>query len=267
MDVFISWSHETSGAVANVLAKYLQALINVVRPWLSSKDISTGARWGAEIAAKLESAHVGIICLTAENQHEPWILFEAGAIAKQALNARALVLRIDLKASEVTGPLSQFQSVSLDEDGIKRLITSINHVGGNPLNDEILTLSFNAHWPRMKQEFEQALKTTSTVSGKRSEEEMLEELVTVVRQTDIRQQQMESLLTEISQRIPSNPFYGSLDPNYWPVSQMYKAVNAARSPYSILHPDLFAANEPASGSRDAEEGSILKNSSKTKDKE
>ena len=104
MHVFLSWSGAKSKAVAEILKKYLPSMINEAEPWLSNQQIDPGSRWGPEIAKNLEIANIGISCITAENQNAPWILFEAGAITKSTTVGRAIVLRIDLKTTEVTGP-------------------------------------------------------------------------------------------------------------------------------------------------------------------
>ena len=42
----------------------------------------SGARWNDQVAVELERTNFGIICLTKANQERPWVLFEAGALAK-----------------------------------------------------------------------------------------------------------------------------------------------------------------------------------------
>jgi hypothetical protein len=181
MDVFISWSGEKSGVVAKVIGKYLPALINDAAPWLSSKDISVGARWSKEITSKLETAQIGVTCLTSENQHEPWILFEAGAVAKLTDVGRAMVLRIDLSTTEVTGPLSQFQSVGLDEEGVFSLVSSVNAAGSKPVAEETLKLTFQALWPKMKEQFSKLPLGAAKATPTRSEKDMLEEILGLMR--------------------------------------------------------------------------------------
>jgi hypothetical protein len=81
MKVFLSWSGERSKATAETLGNWFARVIQAVEPWISS-GIDKGARWQSEIANRLEDARVGIVCLTASNLSEPWILFEAGALSK-----------------------------------------------------------------------------------------------------------------------------------------------------------------------------------------
>ena len=205
MNVFLSWSGQRSGAVARVLEKYLPSLINQVRPWLSSKEIATGARWSVEIASSLESANIGVICLTAENLSEPWILFEAGAIAKLTAVGRAMVLRIGLNPSDVTGPLSQFQSVTTDRDGLLKLVSDINAVE-NFVKESTLDITFDALWPRIEQELQEITKTGAPTSApQRSSEEMLQELLGLVRRQDFSAQQIAtpSVAVPLRPRSPS----------------------------------------------------------------
>src|SRR5689334_3268326 len=81
--IFISWSGDRSKAVALALREWLPMVIQSVDVWMSETDIAKGSRSMLEVMQKLSAADFGLICLTPENQLRPWILFEAGAIAKQ----------------------------------------------------------------------------------------------------------------------------------------------------------------------------------------
>ena len=82
MKVFLSWSGDRSATVAKALKDYLPDMIQEIKPWMSRADIRAGARWSGEVQAELSECRFGIICLTRDNQTAPWILFEAGALAK-----------------------------------------------------------------------------------------------------------------------------------------------------------------------------------------
>jgi hypothetical protein len=81
MKVFISWSGQKSRDVASALRDWLPLVINSVEPFMSSRDISAGARWQVEIARQLDTTDFGIVCVTRENQASKWLNFEAGALA------------------------------------------------------------------------------------------------------------------------------------------------------------------------------------------
>ena len=82
MKVFLSWSGEPSRQVANALYKWLPHVLQAVKPWMSQQDIHSGAVWTPELLASLGEAKAGIACVTPDNTKAPFLLFEAGAIAK-----------------------------------------------------------------------------------------------------------------------------------------------------------------------------------------
>ena len=86
-------------------------------PWMSDEEIGSGARWNDASAQSLKETNFGIVCVTRANQHEPWLIFEAGALAKSVEAARVVPLCIDLSPAEVTGPLEAFQARELNEAG------------------------------------------------------------------------------------------------------------------------------------------------------
>ena len=102
MKVFISWSGDRSHKVALVLEEWLRSVIQAVEPYVSSKDIDKGARWFSDISVELEKADFGIVCITPENQKEPWIAFEAGALAKKLNQSRVCPFVIELGKTDLT---------------------------------------------------------------------------------------------------------------------------------------------------------------------
>jgi len=191
MKVFLSWPGAKSLAVAKILEEYLPCFINSVQPWLSASGISSGEGWSPAIAANLEASNIGIICLTAENREAPWILFEAGAIAKQTADGRAMVLRIGLKTADVTGPLSQFQSIASDREGVFRMVVDINKAVPVPVREDALERTFGALWPDMEAELTDAAAQLQTPEvQQRSLEDMVRELLDLSRRQDAALQQL-----------------------------------------------------------------------------
>lgn len=148
MKVFISWSGERSKQVAEGLRYWLPEVIQTVQPWMSTEDIDPGTRWNAEINQELQDSKFGIICLTPESVNSPWMLFEAGALAKTLENTLVCPYLIGLDATDLKGPLAQFQAAKADKDGTLNLIRSINMGLGNPiLPDDRLRRIFERWWP------------------------------------------------------------------------------------------------------------------------
>lgn len=82
MKVFLSWSGDLSRCVAALLRDWLQNVLQTLPVFMSDKDIESGARWNDVISSNLEESDFGIIVVTREGQDKPWLLFEAGALAK-----------------------------------------------------------------------------------------------------------------------------------------------------------------------------------------
>ena len=114
MKVFISWSGERSRALAEVLRRWLPAVIQVVKPYYSPDDTVKGARWSTEIAKELESSRVGLICVTPENLDAPWLLFEAGALSKLG-KSRVCPILFGVDPIDIKGPLVQFQAAKFEK--------------------------------------------------------------------------------------------------------------------------------------------------------
>ena len=182
MDVFISWSGKRSHAVAQVLRDWLPMIINALNPWLSSADIDKGARWDSEVAKRLESAKAGIICLTSSNLHSDWILFEAGALSKTVQNTYVCTFLDNIKPSDVGWPLAQFQATQITRDDMFKLIKTLNNsLGSQALQDQHVEKAFDHWWPTLEAELKKLPAEDGAASSRRSERELLEEILSTVR--------------------------------------------------------------------------------------
>jgi hypothetical protein len=183
--VFISWSGEPSRSIARALDGWLESVVQHVDVWMSDEEIGSGQQWNEAIRKSLNETNVGIVCVTRANQHVPWLIFEAGALAKSVAEGRVVPLCIDLKAAEVTGPLSGFQGRSLDKDGVKRLVRDLNEAAEKKMPKERLDGVFKAMWPELEAAVLQAINAAPPdTEPRRSAEDMLEELVERIRHMD-----------------------------------------------------------------------------------
>lgn len=198
MDVLISWSGPKSEALALALHHWLPYFINMVKPWMSKLDMEMGIRWSPELTKKLEETKFGIICLTQENLDSPWVLFEAGALSKTK-DTNVCPYLLDLKPSDIRGPLGQFQSAKANEDDTRKLIHSINHALGNEvLPEELINNSFDKFWPDLEssiklisQKANKSLKPSLTVDDK------IDEMLGTIRENS-------RILSEITSSLQKN---------------------------------------------------------------
>jgi len=186
MLIFISWSGPRSQYVAEALRLWLKDVMQQLDPWVSSEDIRQGSRWNIDVAKKLEEASFGILCLTRDNLTEPWILFEAGALAKTLAQSHVCPYLIDLKPSDLRGPLVQFQCAQATESDTRKLIHSINKaMGEKALPEDQVDRACRKWWPDLDAALHRVPKPRSALPEPRSERELLEELLDRVRRIDI----------------------------------------------------------------------------------
>jgi hypothetical protein len=152
MRILLSWSGERSQKVARSLNSWLPKVIQAASPWLST-TIPKGRRWQEELNSELSSTRVGIICLTKENLIEPWIHFEAGAIA-MVHGSHVCTFLLDFPHEKITGPLEQFQHTLSQREDVLKLVETINGqletVGERALSESQLGDSFDMRWPELE---------------------------------------------------------------------------------------------------------------------
>ena len=203
MDVFISWSGIRSKQVAEILTDWLPQVIQSVNPWMS-KDIDKGARWSPEISEKLAQSNIGIICLTPENFHADWILFEAGALSKIKEN-KVCTFLMELNPTDIEQPLAQFQHTTLSYDDVKTLLITINKqlstINDHPLSEKTLNSVFEKNWPDLESRIK-AIQPITKSRGKkqeRSDRDLIEEILELTRRQvseSMRREEMENLRRE-----------------------------------------------------------------------
>lgn len=189
MKIFISWSGNRSHKVAKLLDSWIQCVIQAVDPWLSSKDIDKGSLWFNEISTELSNTNNGILCLTKSNIDKPWILFEAGALAKGISSNKIFTLLIDLKPKDVKDPLAQFNHTIPNKDGLYMLIRSINNsLGEKRLKEAVLTNVFDTYYTQFDSDFKKILKETpeEDIKEVRPKDDILNEILYSVRGIDKR---------------------------------------------------------------------------------
>lgn len=181
MKLFISWSGDRSQALATALHEWIPLVLHYVEPWLSKADIDAGQRWADEVAKELEASKFGIICVTRENVASPWVLFEAGALAKSLQGSRVIPLLLDLEFRDITGPLAQFQAKKIDRGGLLDVMQSLNKIAPHAVPEDRMGALFDALWPQLEAKVGTIPKASTPAKHTRPQPEILEELVAGVR--------------------------------------------------------------------------------------
>ncbi len=154
MKVLISWSGELSHRVALELRKWLPVFIHAADPWVSSEDIVKDALWRAELTKELEEGSVGILCITRENVHSPWVNYEARALGKMSQASRVIPFLFQMRPSDVRGPLADLQGAIFEAgsdknlEEFRKLLVSLNTARTPPCTPEtVLNTTFEKMWP------------------------------------------------------------------------------------------------------------------------
>lgn len=184
MNIFISWSGETSMKIASELKNFIPRILQSAKPYYTPSDIEKGSRWETEINQKLQECLVGLICLTSDNTEKPWIMFEAGALSNRLDKSKVCSILFGLKKSEVTGPLSRFQMTDFNETDFFKLAQSINSsLGDMKIENAVLKESFDAFYPPFEKKVLELLDEHQPSLNKpeRPERDILEEILDLVR--------------------------------------------------------------------------------------
>jgi len=173
--------------LAEALRDWLPNVLQLVQPYMSAIDMQMGARWNVDLTQELQTAKLGIICVTSENQHAPWMIFESGALSKTVDPQCVIPYLLNMRLSELQGPLVQFQAAMTERDDTFRVVSSVNRALGTlALSDDGLERSFSKWWPDLESTIAK-IPPIKRGPPPRSEREMLEEVLTLVR-SSIREQ-------------------------------------------------------------------------------
>ena len=152
MKVFLRLSGEASHALATILHEWLPTVLQFVDPWMSSEDITKGARWNPEIGKTLEETSYCIVCVTPGVQREPWVNFEAGAVAKIVSQSYVSPLLLDVSVEELGGlPLSMFQCTRFNKADVLKLLRSINSAAKSSISPKRLKTSLDYSWAALRE--------------------------------------------------------------------------------------------------------------------
>lgn len=186
MKVFISWSGSNSRKLAEAIRDWLPAVLQLIKPYFTPSDIEKGTRWSTEIAKELESSKVGILCITRDNLHSDWVMFEAGALSKSLDKAHVCPVLFGIHNTDLAGPLKQFQTTEFNKEDFKKLVAVINNkMDENKLVPKVLDSVFEKWWPELETKVTAILAELDDDSQEpiRSDRDLLEEILELSRVT------------------------------------------------------------------------------------
>ena len=215
MKVFMSWSGQRSKLTAELLFDWVKCVIQAAQPWISSRGIERGAQWFSEINNELKDTTVGVICLTQENKNAPWILFEAGALAKGLSSNRVCTFLVDLEPADLQPPLAQFNHTFPTRESVWSLVTTLNNgLEAARLDIPVLQRVFDTYWPQFEVAFTQIIDKNppSTVTPPRDEKDILSEILSTTRGLERRLRNLEGSSMTVDHILPNDLMFNTA---YW----------------------------------------------------
>jgi len=186
MKVFISWSGDDSKRHADALRNWLPGVLQLVKPYFTPSDVEKGTRWNTDITKELESSEIGILCVTRDNLHSDWVMFEAGALSKSMDKAHVCPVLFGIQNTDLAGPLKQFQTTEFEKDDFKKLVAVINNkLGDDKLPAKTLDTVFEKWWPELEAEIKKNFAELEDHNEEpiRSDRELIEEVLELSRST------------------------------------------------------------------------------------
>ncbi|MGA6994323.1 MAG: hypothetical protein WBX50_10545 [Candidatus Deferrimicrobiaceae bacterium] len=156
MKIFISWSDETSHAIASILGDWIPSVIQAVETYVSPEDIRKGTRWVYDVSKELDQSSLGILCVVPGNMGAPWLNFEAGVLSKSLDVSKVIPLLIGVERSELdNGPLAQFPSSIFEKNDMYQILVTINEkTEKGRIGKERLRNTFDIWWPKLELDVE-----------------------------------------------------------------------------------------------------------------
>lgn len=188
--VFVSWSTEPSREIAEAFQILLRKCVQSAEGWVSSRDIRPFSVWSQELDDQLAELVLGVLVITQDNLTAPWMLYEAGALANRATGGIGGItcLLVDVRPTNVPQPLGRFQNVPVSREGVFELLLRIGELAPYPVVADDLSTMLEAHWAAFAAAVDAARPKIGkpAADGERSERAVLEEILTLVRDTSAR---------------------------------------------------------------------------------
>lgn len=158
--IFLSWSKNQSKEYALIFNRELKILFPTpgFEIFMSDKDISMGSLGITTILDNLSSSEFGIFFITEENQGEPWLNFEAGALSKGITENRVIPIGFDgIEIGFLNTPLKNFQGFTFGEEKFKASMKQINAASDASLADASFDVLLASCWNNITESMEKLL--------------------------------------------------------------------------------------------------------------
>lgn len=178
MNMFIGWSGLLSKSIASSLRTWIRLVIPDADPWMSEEDLTKGLTWRDKLETKLINCDASLTVVTRENQSSPWLLYEAGAVSLALRGKPCCTILVDLKATDVQGPLAALQHTLVDRNDMLRLVNDLNQISNLRQGDDVLKIRFDQNWEPLESHVAKAIsehQSDAAIDQKREIRDLVEE--------------------------------------------------------------------------------------------
>ena len=166
MKIFLSWSKNKSKLLAEATKEFLTNVLGNSVEFFFSPEMYKGTRVDNEIHKNLVSCDKCIVCITAENYKNPWLLYEAGVVFGTNHNKTTDGIVIPLLfdhipdwSSWIDKPLNQYVPIQLKDyqgDFNSGKLSFIQFIQQLHLDSQ--TKNFESNWQLYTQKISDILK-------------------------------------------------------------------------------------------------------------
>lgn len=147
MRIFICWSGNRSGQVADRLSTWLSDVLGREVSCTLSTRFQLGRPWFPQLIRELNETDVAIICFTPENLGSLWMHFEAGMVFRSG-DERVLPYFLGSEVVGIKEPLNSIQATTSNKEGTRRLMEALTaRAGIEPSN---VADRFAKLWPDLE---------------------------------------------------------------------------------------------------------------------
>jgi hypothetical protein len=171
--------------------------------------------------------------LRPDNLTAQWIHWEGGALAKGLQKSRVLTYLFELSYSDVEFPLAQFNHTLANKSDTLKLVKSINEaLPERSLSEATLGRAFESFWPELEAKLDgirrQRATTTTPAPPQRTQMEIAQETLELIRSLIPRQGQLEAWVQTILAKLMAPPAV-TWDPKKGLLSAATSVLNPASS--------------------------------------
>lgn len=117
---------------------------------------------------------------------EPWLNFEAGAMAVRLTKTSVIPILLDLTFSQLVQPIAQFQAIRYDDaEKFRRTLGVLNaQRGADRIKSETLDIVFEARWPSFQDDVSAIIAANATPEDEKSlpdEADKIDEILATLR--------------------------------------------------------------------------------------